>query len=251
MTQLDDLIRENEELKSRLQICQNWMMRQVAESRLQIDRAKVRISGRHYFSSQFEIDLLQNTDQIFDQYFWNLLDRAPRFTRDRLYDAEIYWNTLQKYSHVDALSIILAYQKILDSYFEKFTDIFHSMKNKNFHTMENSGIEHDIFQVIDKQYSLSLGRWYQLLSLVRAKKVTHPIILFFLEQVETHFPENIAQLTADAVFLPFEQLIQMEVFSHKRHSMKISYKDAEFVRQICTGWFQKGKSSLFLTLFTI
>jgi predicted butyrate kinase (DUF1464 family) len=69
MTQLDDLIRENEELKSRLQICQNWMMRQVAESRLQIDRAKVRISGRHYFSSQFEIDLLQNTDQIFDQYF--------------------------------------------------------------------------------------------------------------------------------------------------------------------------------------
>jgi hypothetical protein len=138
MSELDTLIRENEELKARLKNCQTWMLRQVAEARLQIERAKVRVSGRHYFVSNFESEVVENIDEMIRIYFSDSLKNAPKFTLERLHDAEIYWNTLQKFSHIDALSIALSYQKVLDAYFEKYTDIFHSSKKHTFHTYEIS-----------------------------------------------------------------------------------------------------------------
>jgi hypothetical protein len=51
--------------------------------------------------------------------FDNSIERAPRYTLERLIDAEIYWNTLQQYPQMDALPIIIAYQKILDAWIEE------------------------------------------------------------------------------------------------------------------------------------
>ncbi|MFZ2255997.1 MAG: hypothetical protein WAW59_01705 [Patescibacteria group bacterium] len=53
------------------------------------------------------------------QKFDTSLERAPRYTLERLVDAEIYWNTLQQYPQMDALPIIIAYQKILDAWIEE------------------------------------------------------------------------------------------------------------------------------------
>jgi hypothetical protein len=249
MSELDTLIRENEELKARLKNCQTWMLRQVAEARLQIERAKVRVSGRHYFVSNFETEVVDNIDEMIRIYFSDTLKNAPKFTLERLHDAEIYWNTLQKFSHIDALSIVLSYQKILDSYFERITNIFHSNKKHTFHTYEISWIDHDILQVIDKKYSLSLGRWYQLISLVREERITHPILQFFVSEIDRSYPWCIQHISSDAIFFPLERLIQGEYFSYKRHATKVSFVDARDIREICTATYKSWESSLFLALF--
>jgi hypothetical protein len=58
------------------------------------------------------------TRRILDT-FGSILDHAPRYTLERLIDAEIYYETLQRYPHMDGLPIILAYQKILDAWIEE------------------------------------------------------------------------------------------------------------------------------------
>lgn len=251
MPKIEDLIRENEELKARLKNCQNWMMRQVAESRLQIEKAKAKISGRHYFVSSFETEVVENIDEMIRTYFGEDLKNAPKFTLERLHDAEIYWNTLQKFSHIDALSIVLSYQKILDAYFEKFTDIFHSKKSMINHTHEYSQIEHDILQVIEKQYTLSLGRWYQLIQSVRQWEDQSPIMRSFIGTIEWQFPHIFRHLTSDEVFLALSELIEGEYFSHKRHTSKVSYIDAKTIREVCVWSYIAQKPSLLLSLFKI
>jgi hypothetical protein len=58
------------------------------------------------------------TRRILD-IFGPVLEHAPHYTLERLIDAEIYWETLQRYPHMDALPIVLAYQKILDAWIEE------------------------------------------------------------------------------------------------------------------------------------
>lgn len=250
MQDRDSLIRENEELKARLKNCQAWMLRQVAEARLQIERAKVSVSGRHYFVSNFESNVLENIDSIILTYFWDELKNAPKFTLERLHDAEIYWNTLQKFPHIDGLSVVLSYQKILDAYFEKITHIFHGMKSTEFHTYETSWIEHDISQVIHKWYTLSIGRWYSILEMIQEHQNLSPWVRFFIEHIESHFPHLIERLTSESVMVPLRELVQGEYFSHKRHASKVSFVDTKTVREICVGGLIPGKDSLFLNLFS-
>ena len=74
---------------------------------------------RKHFENIFEEEGVEIiTKRILDT-FGNLLDHAPKYTLERLIDAEIYWETLQRYPHMDALPIILAYQKILDAWIEE------------------------------------------------------------------------------------------------------------------------------------
>jgi hypothetical protein len=58
------------------------------------------------------------TKRILEQ-FDDSLSNSPKYTTERLIDAEIYWQTLQRYPQMDALPIILAYQKILDAWIEE------------------------------------------------------------------------------------------------------------------------------------
>ena len=77
--------------------------------------------------------------------------------------------TLQKHPTVDAFPIIASYQKILDAYFEeRFTLPFRrAYDGKKFISPVEKGLESDIANVIHRGYSLSLGRWYQLLRSAR------------------------------------------------------------------------------------
>jgi hypothetical protein len=115
----EDLIRENTELKARLDLAEKWMRREIATSIDRIQKEKSTKSTRKSLANMLEsesLDIL--TKRILDQ-FDDSLKRAPRYTTERLIDAEIYWQTLQKYTQMDALPIVLAYQKILDAWIEE------------------------------------------------------------------------------------------------------------------------------------
>ena len=114
----DDLIQENISLKSRLEIALGWMKREIKTAKNTIQKKQVQSATRKHFSNLFEQEGVDMIVRRIHSGFGDSLKNAPEYTLERLIDAEIYWQTLQKYPTVDGLPVILAYQKILDSWIE-------------------------------------------------------------------------------------------------------------------------------------
>lgn len=119
MQKKDDLINENTELRARLSLAEKWMQREVASSVKKIREESLRKNQRKHFENTFESERLDMITRDIMEKYGDMLDRAPKYTLERLIDAEIYWYTLQKYPTMDALPIVLAYQKILDAWIEE------------------------------------------------------------------------------------------------------------------------------------
>ena len=229
----EDLIQENIELKARLDLAEKWMRREVASSIGRIERDKSTKSTRKSLANMFEsewLDIL--TKRILDQ-FDDSLTNAPKYTIERLIDAEIYWQTLQRYPQMDALPIILAYQKILDAWIEE--SLIAPYRTK----MQNTKIGHaihstdtDIANILTKWYTLSIGRLYQLLSLVRDGIKLSPMTESLISYWQSEIPNTLDTLISDTCFVPFSDLIALEVFSRKRHESKVNYSDAQRIREV-------------------
>lgn len=101
MTQLSDLINENKNLKRKLQISQLWMQRQVHESLQMIIESRQKEQSRQKFDSFFEDQIFQEISKNIETYFSYFLSNAPKYTLERLLDAEVQWYTLQKFPHMD------------------------------------------------------------------------------------------------------------------------------------------------------
>lgn len=243
----DELIRENKILRHKLEVSQRWMQRQIQESLHCIRESREHTESRKRFDNFFEDGVLESFGQRMHEYFGETLAIAPAHTLERLLDAEIHWNTLQKFPHMDAFALIISYQKILDSTFALITDSFHG--KKVFLHMSAKGIETDIYQVFTKKYNLSLGRWYQVLASIRFDEPKGEYLEFFITEIESQFPGLLEHLTSDVFFERFEALIEMEVFSTKRHAKKVNFSDAKCVRDMCTRNFYE-KDGLFFQLFS-
>ena len=119
MTTHDDLIRENEELRARLALAEMWMRREVQHAIATVGRDRLQRHTRAHFENMFEKEGIDMMTARIMQRFGDVLDTAPAHTLERLIDAEIYYETLQRYPHMDALPIVLAYQKIIDAWIEE------------------------------------------------------------------------------------------------------------------------------------
>lgn len=239
MQKKDELIEENTHLKKKLEAAEIWMQRQIHESLRAIQHERNIRNSRNMFENLLETDLVEMLSFRIESYFWKGLISAPLYTPERLMDSEIYWLTLQKHPTIDAFPVIASYQKILDAFFEEsITTSFIEKYKKNTWEFAEKGIEFDIFSVLSREYSLSLGRWYQFLSSIRKNEnIWHYGKLlknFFQEEKNDLF----RTLLSDTFFLPFEALIISEVFGKKRHEKKISYSDAENTREILTGRYE-------------
>ena len=118
MQKKEDLIRENTELRMRLEIAENWMQREVGNAKKSIKKKEVQSTTRKHFSNFFEQEGIDIITHKISDIFGKSLDSAPVHTLERLIDAEIYWQTFQKYPTIDGLPIILSYQKIIDAWIE-------------------------------------------------------------------------------------------------------------------------------------
>lgn len=169
---------------------------------------------------------------------------------------------------MDALPIIIAYQKILDAWIEErlvapwrldFSPekgrprgvtqkrIPHSVTHPN-PPLSRRGfdtLEQDIINLVEKKYTLSIGRLYQLLqyihdsgvSIISSEAIAEsrnlaPIVKELLLFWKRDSSDILDILISDAFFTPFESLIEREVFSRKRHESKVTYSDARFTRDI-------------------
>jgi hypothetical protein len=243
----DELIRENTELHARLALAEKWMRREVQSAIRLAQEKSVKKSTRKSINSVFEeegIDIM--TTRILS-LFGEHLKYAPKFTLERLIDAEIYYETLQRYPTMDGLPIVLAYQKILDAWIEESlirdwrkrnTDIrLSKLQNHNDDRYE-LWIERDLQNVIARNYSLSIGRLYQILSIVRDQSnqgdqetqiswLLYDLIQFWKNEKGELFHT----LISDTFFSPFSLLIDREVFSKKRHESKVTFSDVKVMKE--------------------
>lgn len=168
MQKKEDLIRENIELRARLELAKKWMRRQVASSIAKIQKESTVHTTKKNLTTTWKengVDII--TAKILHQ-FSAVLPKAPKFTLERLIDAEIYWHTLQEYPHMDALPIVLAYQKIFDSWIESSLISEWRVESGRMTILEGDSLDRDIQNIITKKYSLSIGRLYQIISLIRS-----------------------------------------------------------------------------------
>jgi hypothetical protein len=172
------------------------------------------------------------TTRVMDR-FGDVLDHAPRYTLERLIDAEIYWQTLQQYPQMDALPITLAYQKILDAWIEErlIAPWRGKMKASSFQ-IPASILEKDFQNILTKNYILSIGRLYQLISLIRDGGILSQVAEDLVSYWKREIPHTFDTLISDEFFASFSELISLEVFSSKRHEKKVSYSDAKVTREI-------------------
>ena len=153
----DDLIQENISLRSRLDLALGWMKREVKTAKNTIQKKQVHSATRKHFSNLFEQEGVDMITRRVHSIFGDSLKVAPEYTLERLIDAEIYWQTLQKYPTVDGLPVILAYQKILDAWIEEnlVASFRISMKEHRF-PIQDSPLGRDIQNIIIKKYTLSI-----------------------------------------------------------------------------------------------
>mgnify|MGYP006371715889 CR=1 FL=1 len=253
----DDLIQENIELKSRLEIALGWMKREIRTAKNNIQKKQVQYSTRKHFSNLFEQEGIDMIVRRIHNEFGESLKNAPEFTLERLIDAEIYWQTLQKYPIVDGLPVILAYQKILDAWIEgKLIASFRHREwsetkcgdpgKKNTNPFSLTGLLHssqwlekDIQNIITKKYTLSIWRLYQILSLVRNGSIL-PLDKgdkgYLVSELVNFWKRNTSEvfelLISDEFFLPFSELMEREIFTKKRHENKVTFGDVKKVREV-------------------
>jgi hypothetical protein len=152
---------------------------------------------------------------------------------------------------MDALPIIIAYQKILDAWIEEtlIAPWRNEIQNSKFKIQnsyfqkEASILEKDLQNILTKNYTLSIGRLYQILSFARDASVISseaiaesrnpaPLTACLISYWQSEIPNTFRTLISDGCFVPFSDLIGLEVFSRKRHEGKVNYSDAEKIREV-------------------
>lgn len=168
---IQELLRENSDLKRKLEISRAWMVREVKESAHKIATKRV---GK--MSSNERDDFLgQNQEEIITNrirgYFGELLLlNAPKNTVEHLVDSEISYYSLGKSSNGDGIGVVSSYTKIIDSLIESIiTNQFRKFVSKQGAVIlrSNDPLEKALYLVISKKYILSTGRLYGLLKSIR------------------------------------------------------------------------------------
>jgi hypothetical protein len=243
----DELILENVELRSQLLLAQKWMRREVANSIRYVQEENQKKIGRKKINNILQEEHLGIITRRIMGIFGDSLKNAPKYTLERLIDAEIYWSTLQQYPGMDALPIVIAYQKILDAWIEDALispwRISNKWKSRNEEQRKyDVGVDKDLQAILLKDYTLSVWRLYQIVELIRNNTLKSPLLLDLIAFWKRDSINCIDNLISDTFFLPFQELMNREIFTKKRHEAKVSYADAKLVREI----FLEKRNLLFL-----
>lgn len=257
MTQdIQELLRENAELKRKLEVSRVWMEREVRDSahRIATKRVgKMSILDRDDFLGQNQEEII--TNRIRGYFGELLLLNAPKSTVEHLVDSEISYFSLAKVANGDGIGVISSYTKILDSLIESgITNQFRKFVAKQGAVIlrTNDPLEKALYLVISKKYILSTGRLYGLLKSIRKGEPLLEFSGLFAKYLEKY--QSLGDfLLGDAFFNRYAELIEGEVFGGKRHSGKISREETQQMRQLLVGNFtdKTGLLYQFLTQMSV
>ncbi|MBW7954363.1 hypothetical protein H3C61_00920 [Candidatus Gracilibacteria bacterium] len=245
------LKKENQILKTKLNIVQVWMKKEVKEQTLKIAKqktSKLAIETREDFLQENFEEVLAN--KINDYFGDLLLLNAPKGTIEGITGAEINYYNMLKNPSIDGFAVISAYHKVLDLFIESFvTNNFRKFAKKKGCTIlrVNDPLEKSLNLIVNSKYILSVGRLFGLLRMIKEDQKLYDYGKCFKEYLDK-YSELKEILLEDDFYDKFSRLNKSEVLASKRHSGTISKKDTTDARKILIGELRNKKSIIYRLL---
>lgn len=248
-----NLKQENEILRKKLEIAQNWMKREVLKDIKNINSSKINFSTKldknNFFSENIEEIVYNQTINFFGEEIFLYVSKD---ILENIISAEILFFTFRENKNLDWLGIITSYHKSFDSLVEEnitknFRKYFNSRKLNL--KLENDLIEKKLHSIIFDWHILWFWRLFSLLKNISENKNLLPYSKIFKDFLEKY--SYIWGILLEKEFLEiYEKLVNLETFGSKRHIWKVSFEDVLETRKYFL-WDLKEKNSFFYKLLRI
>lgn len=245
-----NIIEENKKLKRKLGNIELWIKRQLKEQLSIIRKTKILKNAKN-IKEDFVIDSAESIieKQIMEFFSDILWVNIPSWTINNIVNSEINYYNLKKWQNIDGFSIIIWYNKVIDSLIENFiTKEFRQFVNKNYKNIVvlNTPIEKSLKLVINKWYSLSTWRLYNVIVNINWANVLDWYTKIFSDFLESY--KYLKDILLEEVFLfKLWELVNSEVLWKKRHSWVINNEETEKMRNILI-WDFKDKTCIIYRL---
>lgn len=241
-----NLKQENTRLKSLLYHAKKWMQREVQSSQKEIMLQDSQEDIHRFFSKNLE-SMIEDT--IYRFFPSDIIMYFPETAIDNILSAELIYYHIIHGARVDGTGAIIGYQKVLDGMIELYiTKWFRKYikKHKAESSPANIPLEKSFHSIINKKYTLSAGRLYEVLSHIKKWELSSHYISQFASYLESR-PYLQKALQADSFFIQLETLIHMHALWEKRHTGSIWESDMKKARSIFI-WDFKNTNCLLYSL---
>lgn len=243
---LEELKKENLDLKRKLSIAKLWMEKEIKSRVSTIAKSKV----FNLTSKTTDAFFTENIDDIITKkvsdYFWEImLLNTPQSVIDNIISAEVSFFNLIENPAADWLWVVTSYHKALDVLIENIIiKWFRKYANKKWqvYLRQNDSLEKALNSVVNQWYILSVWRLFHVMELIKKDETMYDYWKCFREYLEKY--DYISEiLFREDFYNNFEKLADSEVLWKKRHFWKISFDEVKDARKILI-WDFKDKNSL-------
>jgi len=243
---IDDLKKENKELKRKLAVAKLWMEKEVKSQVTKISKKKVsKMTGdtKKAFLKENIEDII--TKQISNFFGELMLLNTPNSVVENIISAEVTFFNLKENPNVDWVWLVSSYHKWLDTLIEAFITKGYrkfAKKQKNLWLRSNDPLEKQLNLVVQKWYILSVWRLFHIIKIIKKWEKLEDFAKCFEDYFEKYY--YLKDILFEKEFYnTFKKLIDTELLWKKRHAWKTSFEETKEARELFIGKF-KDKNSL-------
>lgn len=230
---IDTLELENRKLREKLAIAEQWIGRELSAMHFRKMKENTMKTTKHgLIESEKEIE------ERMRKYFGTSYQVLNPENRELLRDSEVNFSYLIRQKELDGIMVTNIYQKILENIFEEhITSHFRKLHKKSrLHPRKNDLLEKTLYKVIQNDFQLSLGKIYLIFKRGLDENPGDLVELFRASAEKEPLYEA---LSHGDFWDYFTDIIETGAFGEKRHTGKITLKDARLLREKITGNFEK------------
>lgn len=229
MKTIEELERENALLRKKLEVAKLWMSKEVKD--------QIQYIWNTPATENIE-DKIQN--QIEDFFEDIVLINLPTSVIQNIITSEINYHHLMQWEAIWWTSIIIWYHKALDALIEKnITKNFRKFAKKKWfdELWKNDPLEKALHQIVNSGHTMSIGRLYHLLKMIKNSEHLERYALWFKQYLDRHSSiEDV--LLSDEFIQKLSEIIKTEVLWKKRHIWTVTSTETKKVRDLLIWNFQ-------------
>lgn len=225
----EELERENALLRKKLEVAKLWMSKEV----------KDQIQNIWTITSPENIE--DNIQNQIENFFEDIvLINLPTAVIQNIITSEINYHHMIQWQSIGWSSVIIGYHKALDALIEKnITKNFRKFAKKTWHDQlgKNDPLEKALHQIVNNWHTMSIGRLYHLLKMIKNGEHLEIYSLCFKQYLDKYSSiEDV--LLSDIFTKKLSLLIKTEVLWKKRHIWNVTAQETKKVRDLLIWNFQ-------------
>lgn len=226
-----EIIKENIELKRKLEIARVWMQREIDVSKKTLIKENKTIFCPVWDLKKQEIDIINKIKS----FLWeNIIINIDYNIIESIISAEINYINLNRNPLFDGFSVIVSYHKSLDLIVENIiSKWFRSFaKAKKANIQSSSSIDRFLFNVVNHWYSLSVWRLFHLIKIIRESSELHSYVSIFNDYLDTFLELRDLLIFDDSFFSIIQDLVDSWILWEKRHKWTINFVETRLYRKL-------------------